>query len=451
MEKKLTWSSYWFIGSLLFGLFFGAGNLIFPIHLGQEAGSSLYIANLGFLLTGVGLPFLGVIAIALSKSSGVFDLASHISRRYAFVFTCLLYLTIGPFFALPRLATTSYEIGFAPFVSQQNQTSILAIFSVLFFLAVWLFARKPSQILAYVGKYLNPLFLLLLAILFFFAFSRPLGTVATAPINDTYIANPFFKGFTDGYNTLDALASLAFGIVIVSTIRNLGVKEPEAITKTMIKAGLISIVLMTLIYTSLTYMGTLSIGVFPTSANGGIALAQIAHYYLGDIGSFLLAAIVTVACLKTGIGLTTAFAETFHELFPKGTYNTYLASACILPCLFANVGLTKIIEFSLPVLMLLYPLAITLMLLAIGGAYFHYQPIVYQYTTYATLIAAGLDALNYVPETIKAQPFVAGLLDNANRVLPYFSVGLGWVVPALVGLFIGVLIASKHKSRSKLI
>lgn len=178
---------------MLFGLFFGAGNLIFPVHMGQEAGASVFLANLGFLATGIGLPFLGVIAMGVSKSSGVFDLASRINRRYALIFTLLLYLTIGPFFALPRLATTSFEIGLAPFVPKDLQWLVLAGFSALFFLAVWLFSRKPSKILDYVGKFLNPLFLALLGILIVLAFVKPLGHVASAAVGENYISSPFLK------------------------------------------------------------------------------------------------------------------------------------------------------------------------------------------------------------------------------------------------------------------
>ena len=254
MEKKLQFKDYMYVGSMLFGLFFGAGNLIFPVHMGQEAGANVGLANLGFLVTGIGLPFLGVIAIGVSQSSGVFELASRINRRYAMIFTILLYLVIGPFFALPRLATTSYEIGIAPHVSSDMQTWLLALFSALFFGAAWWFSRKPSKILDYVGKFLNPLFLVLLGVLLFFAFWQPLGTISDAPIYPSYQNDAFFTGFTNGYNTLDALASLAFGIIIVSTIRNMGVEKPTTVAKDTILSGSVSIVLMGIIYALLSYM-----------------------------------------------------------------------------------------------------------------------------------------------------------------------------------------------------
>lgn len=447
MTKKLSWREYLYVGSMLFGLFFGAGNLIFPVHMGQEAGANIFMANLGFLVTGIGLPFLGVIAIGISKSNGVFELACRINRRYAVIFTVLLYLTIGPFFALPRLATTSFEIGVAPFISGNQSKLFLAIFSALFFLIAWAFSRKPSKLLGYVGKFLNPLFLFLLAILILFAFITPLGDISTASVGAAYVEDPFFKGFTMGYNTLDALAALAFGIIIVSTIRGMGVEKPNDIAKDTIKSGAVSVILMGVIYTLLAYMGTMSLGKFPISENGGIALAQIANHYLGNFGSILLALIVILACLKTAIGLITACSETFVELFPKRSYAFYIAAASILPCLFANVGLTNIIQFSIPVLMFLYPLAITLMLLVIISPLFQHRQEVYRMTTYVTLVAALLDALNSAPEFIQTNSVTTTILTTADKYLPLFSIGMGWVVPAALGFIIG-LIWSKLNQKS---
>ncbi|MHC5216749.1 branched-chain amino acid transport system II carrier protein [Enterococcus sp. LJL128] len=449
MNKKLSWRDYLFVGSMLFGLFFGAGNLIFPVHLGQEAGAAVFSANLGFLLTGIGLPFLGVIAIGISKSNGLFDLANRVNRSYAIIFTSLLYLTIGPFFALPRLATTSFEIGLAPFVELKQQPLFLALFSILFFFTAWFLSRKPSMILDYVGKFLNPIFLVLLGVLLLLAFLKPLGVVSSAPIGEAYSQYAFFKGFTEGYNTLDALASLAFGIIIVTTIRGMGVTEPNAVAKDTVKSGAVSILLMGIIYTLLAYMGAMSIGTFKLSENGGIALAQIANHYLGSWGSLLLTLIIIVACLKTAIGLITAFAETFSELFPKGKYPMYIAVASILPCLFANVGLTNIIQFSIPVLMFLYPLAITLMLLVILSPLFKHRTEVYRMTTYFTLFAAFLDALNSAPAFIKENSIITTIVQLSEAYLPFFTIGMGWIVPAVTGFLLGILwsaVSSKNEN-----
>ncbi|WP_122646227.1 branched-chain amino acid transport system II carrier protein [Enterococcus mediterraneensis] len=439
MEKKLRLKDYLFIGSMLFGLFFGAGNLIFPVHMGQEAGQAITLANLGFLITGIGLPFLGVIAIGMSQSSGVYDLATRVNKRYGMIFTILLYLVIGPFFALPRLATTSFEIGVAPFLAAESQPIMLAVFSILFFGVAWWFSRKPTKILDYVGKFMNPLFLLLLGFLLLLAFLQPMGEITTAPVVESYQAHPFFTGITQGYNTLDALASLAFGIIIVTTIKNMGVVKPATIAIDTVKSGSISILLMGIIYTLLSFMGTMSLGKFPISENGGIALAQIASFYLGKTGSLLLAFIVIIACLKTAIGLITAFAETFVELLPSRSYALFVGIASLLPGIFANVGLTKIIEFSTPVLMFVYPLAITLILLALLSPLFKHEGIVYRLTTYFTFIASILDGLNAAPAAVRNLSLVDSLLSIAEKYLPFFTIGMGWIVPAAVGFVVGLI------------
>lgn len=437
MEKKLTIKDYLYVGSMLFGLFFGAGNLIFPVHMGQEAGAAIFSANLGFLVTGIGLPFLGIIAMGISNSSGVYELASRIGHKYALIFTVLLYLVIGPFFALPRLATTSFEIAFTPFLAADQQTLALAVFSAAFFAAAWWFSRKPSKLLDYVGKFLNPLFLVLLGSLLLLGFLNPLGSVQHAPIQESYQASPFFTGFLEGYNTLDALASLAFAIIIITSLKNMGVEKPQAIAKDTIKSGAISVVLMGIIYTLLSFLGALSLGGFSMSANGGIALAQIAQHYLGSYGSILLALIVITACLKTAIGLISAFSETFVELFPKRSYRFYILIASLLPCIFANVGLTNIIQFSLPVLMFIYPLAMVLIVLAIINPLFKGKRAVYQWASYLTLIAALFDALNAAPSAIRQTALAQQLLDFAAQYLPFFALGMGWVIPAVIGLLIG--------------
>ncbi|MBO1305040.1 branched-chain amino acid transport system II carrier protein [Enterococcus sp. 669A] len=441
MDKKLSFKQYLYVGSMLFGLFFGAGNLIFPVNMGQLAGENVFMANLGFLVTGIGLPFLGVIAIGISQSKGVFELASKIDRRYAFIFTILIYLVIGPFFALPRLATTSFEIGLAPFIGSGDQKIALAVFSLVFFLATWFFSRKPTKILDYVGKFLNPIFLLLLGALLFLGFTRPLGPVAGTAVQPVYQTTAFAQGFIEGYNTLDALASLAFGIIIVTTIQSMGVIKPNQITRDTIKSGAISIFLMGIIYSMLAYLGTMSLGKFAISENGGIALAQIANEYLGTAGSVLLALIVISACLKTAIGLVTAFSETFVELFPKHSYQFFIVLASVLPCLFANVGLTNIIKISLPVLMFVYPLAMTLILLSIAGPLFKHRRGVYQMTTAFTIVPAIFDGLAASPAGISNSPVVSSLLTFVGKYLPFFHIGMGWILPAVVGFLIGLVYA----------
>ena len=446
MNNKLSFSAYLTIGSMLFGLFFGAGNLIFPIHMGQEAGASTYIATLGFILTGVGLPFLGVLAIGFSKSNGLYDLSSRVSQKYGLFFTMALYLTIGPFFALPRTATVSFEIGLTPFLSADTLGLGLFIFSLVFFLLSWLLSLNPTNIMVWIGKVLNPLFLVFLAFLIVSAFLQPMGSIEALPVQESYQQNAFFKGFTEGYNTMDALASLAFGIIVVSAIKRFGVTNTADIAKDVMKSGFVSVILMALIYGCLAYIGATSLNVFPLSDNGGIALAQVSQHYFGYAGSILLAVIVTIACLKTAIGLITACSDMFNELFPSIAYRTFVHGFSIAGLLVANVGLTSIIQISVPVLMFLYPLAITLILLALLSPLFQHKRIVYQCTTVFTLLAAIIEGLKATTDVISKNPIVLNITSYIDSILPFSDINMGWITPALIGLVIGWALSFKQQT-----
>src|SRR5699024_6598340 len=164
MNKKLTFTSHLAIGFMLFALFFGAGNLIFPAQLGQEAGTNVWPAIVGFLTTGVTLPFIGILAIGFSGSNNLQELASRVHPIYGFIFTALLYLSIGPFFAAPRTATVAYEVGITPFISSSNDKLGLFIFSIVFFLIALLFSLNPGKLVDHIGKILAPALVVLLTI-----------------------------------------------------------------------------------------------------------------------------------------------------------------------------------------------------------------------------------------------------------------------------------------------
>ena len=213
------------VASMLFGMFFGAGNLIFPVSMGQLAGQNLWLAAAGFLITGVGLPLLGVAALGVSREEGLLPLSSRVSKGYGLFFTCALYLTIGPFFAIPRCATVSYTVGIQQ-MFPAGGAGLLALFSLLFFGAVLFFSLRPGEILTWIGKVLNPLFLAFLGVLVIRALTAPMGQVSLIPASGSYLSSPFATGLLEGYNTMDALASLAFGIVVVQAIRSQGAREP---------------------------------------------------------------------------------------------------------------------------------------------------------------------------------------------------------------------------------
>ena len=439
--KKLTLRQLLAVASMLFGLFFGAGNLIFPASMGQLAGRNLWLAAAGFLVTGVGLPLLGVAALGISRAEGLLGLSSRVSRGYGLFFTCLLYLTIGPFFAIPRCATVSYTVGIQRMLPETGQTLALAVFSLVFFAAVLFFSLRPGEILTWVGKVLNPLFLAFLAVLVLRALTAPLGAVSAIEPSGSYAGAALSTGLLEGYNTMDALASLAFGIVVVNAIRGLGVEEPGQVARSTVLAGVFSSLLMALIYLLVTVVGAQSRGAFPAAANGGGALAQITEHYFGAAGALILAATVTIACLKTAVGLITSCSETFVELFPKGPgYRVWAVIFCVVSFLIANLGLNAILNYSTPVLMFLYPLSIVLILLTLGGRLFGNHPTVLRWTIGCTAVAALADLLRTLPEGTRAVLHLEGVVTLAESWLPLCKAGFGWLVPAVVGLVIGLVL-----------
>lgn len=436
--KKLSLRQLITVATMLFGLFFGAGNLIFPASMGQLAGSNLWWASAGFLITGVGLPLLGVAALGISREEGLLELSSRVGKGYGLFFTCLLYLTIGPFFAIPRCATVSYTVGIQQLLPQGGAAA-LAVFSLLFFGAVLFFSLRPGEILTWVGKVLTPLFLCFLAVLVLRALSAPMASVADIPPAGSYRDAAFSTGLLEGYNTMDALASLAFGIIVVNAIRSLGVREPGAVARDTVRAGVFSSLLMAVIYLLVTVVGAQSRGQLEISANGGEALAQIAGHYFGSAGAVILAATVTIACLKTAVGLVTSCSETFVKIFPGGpSYRIWAVTFSLVSFLIANLGLNTILAYSTPVLMFLYPLSIVLILLTLGGRLFGNHPAVLRWTIGCTMVAAVFDLLRTLPTQAQAALHLEPVVALAETWLPLCKQGFGWVCPAVLGLVIGL-------------
>ena len=446
MKKKLNIKETILVASMLFGMFFGAGNLIFPVSMGQLAGSSLWEAAAGFLITGVGLPLLGVAALGISRREGLLDLSSQTGRRFGIFFTCALYLTIGPFFAIPRCASMSFTVGIEGSLPPEIRTVSLAVFSLLFFALVLFWSLRPGEILTWIGKILNPLFLCFLGILVVRALSAPMGGVGSAAPSGGYAANAFAQGFLEGYNTMDALAGLAFGIIVVKTIRSLGIDDPAAVAASTVKAGIFSSLLMAAIYLLTAVVGAQSRGMLEASENGGIALAQIAVHYFGAAGTVILAVTVTVACLKTAVGLITSCGETFTQMFPNGpSYRMWASGFCVLSFLIANLGLNAIIAFSLPVLLFLYPLTIALILLTLTSGFWGGHAAVLRWTMGFTAAAAVLDFLNALPEGVCAALRLDAFLPSLTGFLPFFNAGFGWVCPALVGFAAGLVLSRRRR------
>lgn len=442
MNKRLTFRQKLLVATTLFGMFFGAGNLIFPVHLGQLAGKNLIPATIGFIITAVGIPILAVAAIGNTHSDGLHALASKVGKGYGYIFTCLLYLTIGPFFAIPRCATTSFTTGIAPILGDHVSEPIsLLVFSAVFFLLVLIFSLRPAGITVWIGKIINPLFLVFLTILVISALINPNTSAFSVEPTQNYQSGALFSAFIEGYGTMDAIAGLAFGIVVIDIIRSMGITEDSDIAKDVLSSGIYTGILMALIYMVTILIGAQSRGVFEISENGGIALAQISGYYLGNAGSMILAFTITLACLKTSIGLVTSCSDAFVRMFPKGfTYKHWAILFTMFSFVISNFGLSKIISYSLPVLMFLYPLATTLIILALIGKCFDHDKQVYVSVTAFTCVAALFDLIKTMPASVQTGLHLDGAVTLARRILPMFDMNLGWIVPALIGFALGLLL-----------
>lgn len=448
MDRQLTFKQRILAAATLFGMFFGPASLIFPVHLGQLAGSNVIPAAIGFLITAVSLPILGVAAIAVTHSNGLQALANHVGKGYSYFFTCLLYLAIGPFFAIPRCTTISFTTGIAPMLGGNSETLALLIFSAILFAIVLFCSLHPAGIKVWIGKIITPLFLLFFAILVVTALLKPSTAISSVEPAGAYKTGALFFGFVEGYNTMDGIAGLAFGIVVIDLFRGMGIGKNTTITKAVLCSGSLSGALMALLYVLTVIMGAQSRGLFELSDNGSIALAQISGHYLGKLGSIVLALTITFACLKTSIGLVTSCAEAFRRMFPKAlSYKAWAVIFTAISFIITNFGLSHVLEYSLPALMFLYPLTITLILLALFGKFFDHDKAVYISVTAFTCTAALFDFLKTLPAALQDALHLEGILALAQKCLPLFSLNLGWILPAIIGFIVGLSIHALHKHR----
>ena len=424
--------SLWAVGLMLFALFFGAGNLIFPAFLGQQAGSNWLSAMSGFLLTGAGLPLLGVIAVGYSGSRDVQDLASRVTPWYGVAFAAVLYLAIGPLFATPRTATVTFEIGVTPFIGPEHKTMALAIFSAFFFGVTYWLSISPGKLVDRIGKVLTPALLATIAVLVGYAAFNPMGELQAA--QGGFADRPFVTGVLEGYQTMDALASLVFAIIVIDAARALGVRKGAPLRGTTTVAGAVAAACLAVVYLLIGYMGATSVAGLGLQENGAAVLSKTAQHYFGMGGNVLLSAIVFLACLSTAVGLIISCSEYFNRLLPAISYKTFVVIFTLVSMAFANKGLSGIISISVPVLMLLYPLTVVIILLAFLNNWFGGSRVVYVCTIFATLIVGVLDAwkaaFSFAPET-------AALI---NSIFPLYDIGMGWLLPATAGFVLGLVL-----------
>ncbi|MFA1561910.1 branched-chain amino acid transport system II carrier protein [Aliivibrio fischeri] len=414
------------IGFMTFALFLGAGNLIYPPLMAQQAGENWLIAIVGFLLTAVGLPAFTL--VVLGRLSSADKLTALLPKWMDRSFWFLVLTTLGPAFVLPRAVTVAYEMGVKPFYSGNG----LMVFSALFCaLTLWL-ALKPGKLVDYIGKVMTPALIAMLAVLVIAALVNPLGEPSQAI--EVYQQAPAVNGLIQGYMTLDAIAAVAFGWVIIQTIRSKGIEDKKAISYYTIRIAVIYSVLMSLCYLAMGYLGSTSSEIAPSATNGGEILTRYAAGEFGMLGQILLAAITLMACLTTTIGLTNANSEYY-----KNTYGvTFKISATVimvLTAIISNFGLETIIEVSLPAILILCPIAISLiiaMVLISEKSESNTLTISMSHTVVVCIAAlfGTIDALHILDKLPK------GITVFCEQWLPLFSSHTSWLLPVFITIFV---------------
>ncbi|KMT21092.1 branched-chain amino acid transport system II carrier protein [Clostridium cylindrosporum] len=419
------------VGFALFAMFFGAGNLIFPPSLGLSVGDAWLPGMIGFIITGIGLPLLGI--IAASKAGGsVRDVGDKVSKGFSKVFAIAILLAIGPLFAIPRTAATTFEVGIKPFVGTSS-TLMITICSIIFFLITVYFTINPTTVVDKVGKILTPFLLIALLVIIVKGIITPIGT----PIN-TGVTGSFGKGFIEGYNTMDALASLVFAGIVIKYFVDKGYSDIKSQVSLTIKAGIVSSIGFIIVYGGLTYIGATTSGVYKAGMDQTALTINIARSLLGTTGQSVLSVAVALACLTTAVGLTATCGEYFSNLTKgKVSYKAMVIIVSVFSCVMSVVGVSTIVKISVPVLVLLYPVAAVLMVLTVFDKFIRNKN-VYKGAVIGAFVVSLFDAL-----TIAKLP-----IESVNTMIskiPLAGFGLGWIIPSIVGMLIGLLFKYNKK------
>ena len=415
---------------MLFSMFFGAGNLIFPPKLGTDAGVNFFPAIIGFLLTGVALPVLAIVAIAISGRN-LRDLALRGGAVFSWAFPVLAYLSIGAFYALPRTGAVSYETGVQPVFGWGSQFYAVAFYFVFFAVALYL-ACNPNKIVSNLGKILTPALLILLLALVGLSFIQ--FSPSNQPAAEKFSSAPFAAGLVEGYLTMDSIAGLAFGIIVISALRLNGVPAGAKTVRGTIVAGAIAGALLALIYLGLGYVGW----VLPNASeydNGSGILAAAASETMGRSGLIIFGLIVLLACMTTAVGLIAATSEFFNILAPGVSYKAWAIVFTVISFAMASQGLSQVLAIAAPIITFLYPPAITLIALTLVepliGRHFglHYT---FLAGIWVATIWSALSVLSSLG--LGGDSFAAAL-----HLMPGQDVEFGWFLPTIVATLIGLV------------
>lgn len=430
---KKTNNRYIVIGLMLFALLFGAGNLIFPAAMGQNAGTEVWWALAGFCVTGVGLPLLSVAALGYSGCQDLQEAANRVHPWYGVFYSVISYMAIGPCFAAPRTGTVSFEIAIKPFLNGSNAEFGLPIFLAIFFAISFWLSASPNKLVDRIGKILTPAMLVVILVLIIKSFITPLGDPQPPVAAYVVPSAAFVQGVLDGYNTLDAIAAFIFATLVINVVKEEGITQPGEITRAVLKSGLIAVVSLAIIYIFIAKIGADSVQILGRLDTGAPVLAGSAQILFGKFGAIILATIVLLACLTTAVGLITCCAAFFMKLIGIFSYKTYAAIFSVVSFLIGLFGLKTIIVSTIPVLMFIYPLIVVLIALIFLDKYFEGRQCVYAWTVGCTFIMATINLL----ETAGIN--LGSLETFLQAYVPLHTVGMGWISFAIVGFIIGFI------------
>ncbi len=343
-------------GFALFSMFFGAGNLIFPPTLGLMMGTDWLPSFLGFALSGVGLVVLGAIATTRC-GGGVMDIAAKVGRPFAMIYGTLMILAIGPGLAIPRTAAMTHELLSSAFLPNLP----LWVTSLVFFAITLFFTLNPGRIIDRLGQFLTPALLFVLAVIIVKTLLFPHAPVVTEHLP------AFSSSFVEGYQTLDVIAALAFTSIVIEGFRLKGY-EGSSLMSLTVKSCLIAGIALCLIYGGLLYMGAVFSGIAPADIEKVPLLVFSSRELLGTIGMAFMVIAMALACLTTSIGLTATVGLFFKNLSRgKLSYNLVAIVSSVFSAIVAVNGLERILEVSVPILLGIYPVSISLIVLALFG------------------------------------------------------------------------------------
>lgn len=415
------------VGFALFAMFFGAGNLIFPPTLGIGAGTDWVPGVIGFILTGVGIPLLGI--IATSKAGGELrDLGNKVNPTFSIIFGSVALLALGPLLAVPRTGATTFEIGVQPLFPSVSPILVSAIyFSISLYLAL-----TPSSIIDKIGKVLTPTLLVALSIIIFKGIMNPIGT----PI-ETGAQNSFSVGFKEGYQTMDAFCSMAFCGIVISALVQKGYTKTKDQLKLTMMAGVVAAVGLGIIYGGLMYLGATASNVYPADMSRANLVLAIVEHLLGTSGKAIVAIAVSLACLTTSVGITATCGEFFSKLSnEKLSYK----AVCIIVTIFSAVvscfGIANIVKLAVPLLTIAYPVAMVLIIMNLFDDFIPNKS-AYTGAVSGAFCISLFDALASMGIQIES---VSKMISK----LPLAEAGFAWVVPAVVGAIIGIVLKKKE-------